>query len=178
MIKKILAGLMLILVVFAAAAAMQPDEFIVTRTASMAAPASAVFPYVNDFRKWEAWSPWAKMDPNAKNTFSGPEAGEGAYFKWEGNKDVGVGNMTITESRPYEHIRIKLVFEKPFPGVSDTLFSFKEQDGQTAVTWTMTGKNNFIGKAISLVMNCDKMVGPQFEKGLASIKALAETPAA
>lgn len=174
MIKKISAGLIMIVIVFAAAAAMQPDEYSVTRTASMAAPVEAVFPYINDLQKWEAWSPWARMDPKAKNTFAGPQAGEGAYFKWEGNKDVGVGSMTITESRANEFIRIKLVFEKPFAGISDTLFTFKEENAQTQVTWTMSGKNNFLGKAISLVMNCDKMVGGQFEKGLASIKALAE----
>lgn len=178
MIKKILTGLVLAVVVFAAAATMQPDEFSVTRTASVSAPAAVVFPYVNDFQKWEAWSPWAKMDPNAKNTFSGPPAGEGAGFRWEGNKDVGAGHMTITESRSGELLKIKLVFEKPFPGESDTLFTFNEKDGQTAVTWTMSGKNNFAGKAVGLVMNCDKMVGAQFEKGLASIKALAEAPAA
>ncbi len=171
---NILAAFLIAVAIFIILVSSRPSEFSISRSAVMAAPASAIFPYVNDFHKWEAWSPWAKMDPNAKNTFDGPQAGSGAHFKWEGNKDVGVGNMTITESVPGERIRIKLVFEKPFAATNDTLFTFKEEGGQTTVVWTMSGKNNFMGKAMSLVMNCDKMVGGQFEKGLANMKVLAE----
>ena len=148
-------------------------EFSMSRSATMAASPAAVFAQVNDFHKWEAWSPWAKMDPNCKNSFEGPTSGKGAKFAWDGNKDVGAGNMEITESAPNDHIRIRLEFIRPFAGVNDTLFTFKLIGDKTNVTWTMSGRNNFITKAISLFMDCDTMVGPQFEKGLASMEMAA-----
>src|SRR4030095_433305 len=112
--------------------------------------------------------------PNAKNTFEGPSAGEGAVFRWAGNKNVGEGSMTITESRPNDLIRIRLEFLKPFAATNATEFTFTPQGNQTLVTWTMSGKNNFIAKAIGLFIDCDKMIGGMFEKGLAQMKSLAE----
>jgi hypothetical protein len=173
MLIKILIGGAVVIVLLVIFIATRPAEFSVTRSAAMSATPSAVFAQVNDFHKWEAWSPWAKMDPDAKSTFEGPLSGEGAKFAWDGNKDVGAGNMTITESVPDDHIRIRLEFTRPFAGVNDTLFTFKPAGDKTNVTWTMSGRNNFITKAVSLFMDCDKMVGPQFEKGLASMAALA-----
>ena len=134
-------------------------------------PASA---QVNDLQNWNSWSPWAKLDPNVKNTFSGPTAGTGACFAWAGNSQVGEGNMTITESRPNELVALNLVFVKPFAGTSTTEFTFKPEGDQTNVTWAMSGKNNFIAKAMSLFIDCDKMVGRQCEKGLGKLKAIAE----
>jgi hypothetical protein len=99
----------------------------------------------------------------------------GALFKWAGNNQVGEGTMTITESRPSELIRIKLEFLKPFAATNASEFTFTPQGNQTVVTWSMSGKNNLIGKAMSLVMNCDKMVGGQFERGLASMKSVVES---
>jgi polyketide cyclase/dehydrase/lipid transport protein len=174
MILKILIVLALILAAFVVAVLLQPSDFKITRSATVNAPAAAVFAQVNDFHKWEAWSPWAKMDPAAKNSYEGPAAGKGALFRWEGNNDVGAGNMTITESRPSDLILIRLEFLKPMPAVNTTEFTFKPDGSQTLVTWTMSGKNNFMGKAFGLIVNCDKMVGGWFEKGLASIKSLAE----
>lgn len=175
MIKKILLVLLIAAAGFAAAASFQPDEFSVTRKAVMNVPAAAVFPHVNNLKKWSVWSPWSKMDPQSKSQFSGPDEGAGAEMRWEGNRDVGVGTMTITESVPYEKIGIKLVFEKPFRSESRALFTFRETGaGWTEVSWTMSGKNNFIGKMVSLLMNCDKMVGAQFEKGLESMRTAAE----
>lgn len=155
----------------------QPCEFKVTRTAKMSAPLEKVFPHVNDLHKWEAWSPWAKLDPNAKNSFSGPDAGAGAAMAWEGNCKIGVGKMTITESQPCALIRFRLDFEKPMKATNLAEFDFKSEGGQTIVTWSMSGKNNFMGKVFGLFMNCDKMVGGQFEKGLASLKILGESAA-
>jgi uncharacterized protein YndB with AHSA1/START domain len=152
----------------------RPDDFKVTRKAAIAAPPAEVFAQVNDFHKWDAWSPWAKLDPNAKNTFSGAEAGTGAALAWAGNKKVGVGSMTITDSRPSEQILIRLEFTKPFKAVNTTEFTFAPEGGKTLVTWTMSGKNNFMSKAMSLVMDCEKMVGPQFEKGLTQMAAIVE----
>jgi hypothetical protein len=161
-------------VIFLIAAAMQPSDFRVTRTGTISAPASAVFAHVNDLQKWDAWSPWAKLDPDAKNSFEGPASGTGAIMRWVGNNKVGQGSMTITESRPDEFIRFKLDFIKPFVATNTAEFTFNYENNQTTVIWTMYGKNNFMSKAIGLVMNCEKMVGGQFEQGLAALKSVVE----
>lgn len=152
----------------------QPEEFVVTRAGKMAALPEAVFPHVNELKKWEAWNPWGKIDPNMKLTYDGPPAGVGASYSWVGNKNVGEGKMTITESKPNESIRFKLEFLKPMAGVSDTLFTFQPHGNQTEVAWVMSGKHNFTGKAMCLFMNMDKMIGGSFEKGLADMKAVVE----
>ncbi len=176
--KKILLGalvvIVLIVLIFCVVVAMQPATYHVERSATINAPASVVFEQVNDFHKWNAWSPWSKLDPAMKTSFEGAPAGTGAIYSWNGNDQVGEGRMTITESRPSEQIKIKLDFIKPFAATSATVFSFKPQGNQTAVTWTMDGNNNFVGKAASLFMNMDKMVGTDFEKGLAQMKTIAE----
>jgi hypothetical protein len=134
-----------------------------------------VFAQVNDFHKWEAWSPWAKLDPDAKNSFEGPSSGTGSICRWDGDKNVGQGSMTITESRPHDLIRIKLDFLRPFVCTNDVTFNFKPEGDRTAVTWTMAGKNKFMGKAIGLVFDCEKMTGGMFEQGLASMKSVVES---
>ena len=174
MLRKILIAVAVLIVVFVIVVAMQPAEFRVSRSATFAATPAAVFAQVNDLHKWDAWSPWAKLDPNAKNSFEGPAAGVGAAMTWSGNNEVGEGRMTITESRPDELVRFRLDFMKPMSGTSTAEFTFKPDGGTTVVTWTMSGTNGFIGKAVGLFMNCDKMLGDYFEKGLASMKAIAE----
>ena len=124
--------------------------------------------------QWQEWSPWAKLDPAAKVSFDGPASGKGASFAWAGNMEVGVGRMTVTESHPSDLIRFQLDFEKPMKGTNIAEFTFKLEGAQTAVTWTMSGKNGFVAKAFGLIVNCDKMVGGQFEKGLATLKTLTE----
>src|SRR6185437_8137573 len=153
----------------------RPSGFRVTRSARIEAPADIVFASVNDLHKWEAWSPWAKKDPNAKSTFSGADAGSGACMAWAGNKEVGEGRMTIIESRPKELIRIKLEFLKPFKATNTAEFNFKSLGDQTEVTWSMFGKNNFMGKAFHMFIDCDKMIGRDFEKGLANLNAATRT---
>jgi hypothetical protein len=174
MLKKILLGLAGVIAVFVVVVALQPAAYHVERSATIAAPAAAVFGHVNDFHQWDAWSPWAKIDPNMKTTFEGPAAGPGAIYTWAGNSDVGEGRMTLTESRPGELVGIKLEFIKPFASTCATAFTFKPQGDQTAVLWTMDGENNFIAKAFCLFMNMDKMIGGDFEKGLAQLKTVAE----
>jgi uncharacterized protein YndB with AHSA1/START domain len=174
MLHIILIAIAAVIVLFIIIVAMQPNEFRVTRSAGIAAPPENIFPRANDLHKWEAWSPWAKMDPACKNSYAGATAGTGAIFAWAGNKKVGEGQMTITESRPNELIRIKLEFLKPFKSTNTAEFTFKAEGGQTLVTWSMSGKNNFFFKAFSLFVNCDKMVGRDFEKGLAALKSVAE----
>jgi hypothetical protein len=152
-----------------------PDEFRVERSATMAVAPAAVFEHVNDFHKWQAWSPWAKLDPKAKNSFEGPDAGEGAIFRWDGNSDVGTGAMTITGVTPGERIAMRLDFEKPMKDTSMSEFLFAPQGEKTLVTWRMTGQHqNVIAKLMCRVMNVEKMVGDKFEEGLASLGSVAE----
>lgn len=174
MLKKILLALVLILGVFLIVVALQPANFRVTRSATFHAPAETVFAQVNDFHKWDAWSPWAKLDPNAKNSFDGPASGAGAIMAWAGNKDVGEGRMTITESHASDLIGIRLEFIKPFAMVNTAEFTFKPEAGKTTVTWSMTGTKNFISKAFGLFVDCDKMIGGDFDKGLAQMKSVVE----
>ena len=181
MFKKILIrtviGLAAIIVVLVGVVATQPSDFRVERTANFSAPPAGVFAQVNNFHNWEAWSPWAKLDPKAKNSFEGPSQGQGAIFRWSGKNSVGEGSMTVVESRPNELIRLKLDFVRPFAGANDVEFAFKPAADQTAVTWSMAGKCNFIAKAIGLFIDCEKMVGGQLEQGLANMKSVVEAPA-
>ena len=174
MIMKILIGLVVIIVILVVIIALQPATYQVERSTTIAAPAAVVFAQVNDFHKWNAWSPWAKLDPAMKQTFAGAPAGTGAVYSWAGNKEVGEGRMAITESHPSDLLRIKLEFLKPFAATSTTEFTFTPQGNQTAVKWKMSGENNFMTKAFHLVMNMDKMIGSDFEKVLAQMKAVAE----
>ncbi|AMK78425.1 MULTISPECIES: SRPBCC family protein [Methylomonas] len=174
MLETILIVLVVAVLIVLLLASKQPETFQVTRSASMAVPPETVFVQINDLQKWEAWSPWAKLDPNAKNSFSGPQAGVGASMSWAGNNKVGEGSMTIIESRPHDLIRFKLDFLKPFKASNTAEFTFKSEGNNTVVVWSMYGKNNFIGKIMSLIMNCDKMVGGQFEQGLSAMKAIVE----
>jgi carbon monoxide dehydrogenase subunit G len=173
-IKGVLLGLVALIAVLAIVIAMRPDDFKVSRSVTMAATPAAVFAQVNDFHNWEAWSPWAKTDLNAKCTYEGGSSGEGAIFRWDGNSDVGAGSMTILESQPSDRIHIKLDFIRPFAGTNDVEFTFKPAGDKTEVTWSMAGKNGFMGKAIGLFMDCEKMVGDQYEKGLANMQAIVE----
>lgn len=166
-----LAGIILILVIVVA---LQPGQFSVVRSTEISAPPAEVFSQVNDFHNWQEWSPWKKLDPEAKNTYEGPSSGTGAGFKWSGNDKIGEGRMTITESRPNALIRIKLEFIRPFPSVADVDFSFKPEGKQTVATWAMSGHNTFVSKAFCLFMNMDKMIGGDFEEGLRKMKAVSE----
>jgi hypothetical protein len=177
MIPKILISLAVVVLIFVVVIAVQPSEFRVTRTATIPVPVAVVFAQVNDLHKWQAWSPWAKLDPASKITFEGPVAGTGASFSWAGNDKVGEGRMTIADSRASELVRFKLEFKKPFEGNNDAEFTFQPQGDQTVVTWSMSGTKNFMFKAVGLFMNCDKMLGDQFEEGLANLKAVSETAA-
>ena len=174
MLKKILVILAAAIVVFLIIVTLQPAHFRVARSATIAAPPAAVFAQVNNFHNWDAWSPWAKLDPSMKQTFEGPAEGTGAIYRWEGNSQVGQGAMTITGSDPGKRVAIKLEFIKPFAAVNDTEFTFKPEGNQTSVEWSMSGDNNFMAKAMCLFVSMDKMVGGDFEKGLAQMKTAAE----
>ena len=175
MLNKILIALAVIVIVLVIVVALQPATFRIVRSTAIIAPVSKVFEQVNDFHKWESWSPWAKLDPAMKTTFAGAPAGTGAIYSWSGNNDVGEGRMTLTESRPNELVRINLEFIKPFAATNTTEFVFKPEADKTMVSWTMFGTNNFMAKAFGLFMDMDKMIGGDFEKGLAQLKSAAET---
>lgn len=181
MLKKILLGIVVMIVVliavFLVMVMMQPAHYQVERSATINAPAPVVFGLVNDFHKWDSWSPWEKLDPTMKRSFAGAPAGTGAMYSWTGNSQVGEGKMTIVESRPSDLIKIRLEFIKPFAATNATDFAFTPSGNATNVKWTMAGDNNFVGKAFSLFMNMDKMVGGDFERGLAQMKQVAEAAA-
>jgi hypothetical protein len=178
MLKKIGLAALAVVVVFLIVVAMQPAEFKVQRSATLAAPADIAFALVNDFHAWNDWSPWSKRDPNMKTAFEGPTAGTGASYGWAGNREVGEGRMTITDSKPNSSIDISLEFKKPFEATNHTLFTFTPQSDKTrdktVVTWSMDGKNNFVGKAFAMFMNMDKLVGGDFEAGLAQMQKSAD----
>ncbi len=173
MIKKILIGLAVVIAIFLIVVSLRSGDFRVERSAALAASAAALFEHVNDHHKFAVWNPFLKLDPNVKNTYSGPASGVGAVCSWDGNKDVGAGTCTIIESKPGELVRSRMDWKRPMEGTATVDFTFKPQGDKTIVTWAMYGKNGFMGKLVSLFMDCDKMVGPQFEKGLASLGEVA-----
>jgi len=155
-------------------AATRPDTFQVQRTATIQAPPEKIFPLINDFNRWDAWSPWEKKDPGMKRSFGTVTAGKGAAYAWDGNKDVGQGSMEITESAAPSRLAIRLSFVKPFEAHNNVEFSLIPRGAATQVTWTMRGPVPYISKIIHMFIDIDRMVGGDFEIGLASLKAIAE----
>ena len=174
MARKILIGVAVLIVLLVLVIITRPSTFHVERSITMAAPPESAFAQVNDFHAWAAWSPWEKLDPQMKRTFDGPPAGVGAKYAWVGNNEVGEGRMTIEKSDKPSTIGIKLEFLKPFEASNVTTFTFAPTPQGSKVTWAMDGENNFVAKAMCLVMDMDKMVGGDFEKGLAAMKTAAE----
>lgn len=155
-------------------AAMKPDIFTLQRSLAINAPPERVFPLINEFKNWTQWSPWEKLDPNLKRDYSGAPAGVGAVYAWEGDKKVGQGRMEIVEAVPSSKVALKLDFIKPFEAHNNVTFALEPAGSATNVTWTMTGPTPFIGKIFHVFVNMDRMVGAEFEKGLASMKTAAE----
>ena len=155
-------------------AALQPDSFSVRRAASIQAPPEKIFPLINDFARWSAWSPYEKKDPAMKRSFSGPTAGKGAVYAWEGNGEVGKGRMEIADAEAPSRVTLKLDFVKPFEAHNRVDFTLEPKGGATEVTWAMNGPLPFVSKVITLFVDMDRMVGGDFEAGLANLKALAE----
>ncbi len=176
MLKKILIGVAVLLVGLCGVIAAQPSTYRVERSTSIAAPPSVAFAQINDFHKW-TWSPWDKLDPNQKRTYEGAESGVGAKYHWAGNDDVGEGRMEITESRENERVAIRLEFIRPFPSTSSVDFTVSADGEGSKVVWGMDGTNDFMGKAFCLFVDMDKMLGADFEKGLAAMKTQSEDAA-
>lgn len=149
------------------------SAYTVTRSAFIPAPPDQVFPHVNSFRRWTAWSPWEDLDPQMERVYSGPDEGSGAQYAWMGNRRAGSGRMEIVESVEPRSIRIRLEFLKPFKSLSPTGFTFEPQAGGTRVTWSLAGDIRGAAKLFAPFMNMDKMVGKDFEKGLARLSQVA-----
>jgi uncharacterized protein YndB with AHSA1/START domain len=154
-------------------AATKPDSFRIERSATIKAPPEKISAYLTDFNQWAAWSPWEGKDPAMKRTFSGAASGKGAVYGWEGNKNVGTGRMEILDVQP-QKVTIKLDFLAPFEAHNTTEYSLEPQGDSTKLTWAMFGPSNYMSKVMSVFMSMDKMVGPDFEAGLAKLKTVAE----
>jgi uncharacterized protein YndB with AHSA1/START domain len=155
-------------------ASTKPDTFRIERSAVIKAPPETIFTLINDFHQWRSWSPWETRDPALKRTFGGTASGKGAVYAWEGNRSVGSGRMEIMDSAAPSKIVIKLDFIKPFEGHNTAEFSFSRAADSTVVNWVMTGPSIFFSKVMQVFFSFDRMIGKDFEAGLANLKKLAE----
>jgi len=178
MLKKILAFVVAAVALLLAVIATRPADFKVERARTIAAPAAVIYAQIADFGRWASWSPWAKLDPSMKATLSGAPAAVGHGYAWAGNDKVGEGRMTIAALEPGRRVDIDLEFLKPMEARNPTSFALVPESAGTRVTWTMTGHNGFVARAFTLFMDMDKMVGGDFERGLASLQGVAEAEAA
>lgn len=178
MLKKILLLAAAAVAVFLAVVATRPSDFKVERSTTVPAPPAVVYAQVSDFGRWAAWSPWEKLDPSMKKEVTGTPGAVGHSYHWVGNKDVGEGRMTLVATRPGAGVDIKLEFLEPWKATNATTLATAADGAGTRVTWTMTGTNNFMMKAVTLFMDMDKMVGGDFERGLAGLRSVSEAEAA
>jgi hypothetical protein len=155
-------------------AAMRPSDFRITRSQVISASAQELFPYINNLKRFQEWNPYKDKDPRARNTFSGPDEGPGASFRWEGDGNVGAGIMTIISQTPHSQVDIDLEFLKPFPGHNQVTFSLAPNGNGTTVSWSMAGRYALIPKIVGLFLSMDKMIGGDFANGLNRLKSLAE----
>lgn len=174
MFEIIIVTVILLVVSLLLYAATKPNTFRLQRSTTINAPADKVFPFINDFHQWPLWSPWEKMDPDMKRTHSGAFQGKGAVYEWDGNKQVGTGRMEVLTSIPASKIVIKLDFFKPFEAHNTAEFTLESRGSSTTVAWAMYGPQPFMMKAMGLFCSPERMVGPQFETGLANLKTIAE----
>lgn len=162
------------LAVAAYASATKPNTFTISRSATIAAPAEKIFAIVNDFRRWPEWSPWQHMDPDMKQTMSGPPAGVGAVVEWSGNKMVGAGRTELVASEPPSRLAMRLDMYRPMKASNDVEYTLVPEGSRTRVTWAMRGAQPLPAKIFATFVDCDALVGKDFERGLANLKALAE----
>ena len=174
MLKKIALAVVILVVAILAFAATRPNSFRVQRTTSINAPPEKISALINDFHSWTSWSSYEKLDPAMKRTYSGAPSGKGAVYEWEGNSKAGKGRIEITESSPPSKVAMKLDFVKPFEAHNIVEFTLEPQGDSTNVTWAMHGPNPFMAKLMQVFLNMDKLVGSEFETGLANLKGVAE----
>ena len=176
MLKKAVVLVLVLLAAVLGYAATLPATFHVQRAARIQAPPEKVFALIDDFHAWGAWSPWEKIDPALKRSYSGAPSGEGAVYAWEGNQNVGSGRMRIVESEPPSKLVIELDFLEPFEAHNTAVFRLDGEGDATHVTWSMDGANTYLSKLIGIFLDMDAMIGGNFETGLANLKAEAEKP--
>jgi uncharacterized protein YndB with AHSA1/START domain len=152
----------------------RPDSFRIQRTTLIKAPPEKIFPLINDLQRWPAWSPFEKKDLGMKRRLSGAPSGKGAVYEWDGNKDIGQGRMEITDTAPPSRVTLKLDFTRPFEAHNIVDFTLEPRGDSTQVTWAIHGPSPFMSKVMGVVINMDKMVGKDFEAGLADLKAISE----
>jgi len=174
MLETIVIALVLAIAAVLLAAATRPNAFRVERTLVINAEPAKIYAYIEDFQKWSGWSPWEKMDPDMKRTRSGAPSGKGAVYEWQGNRKVGAGRMEIVDAAAPTRLTVKLDFLRPFEAHNIAEFLLAPQGGATSVTWAMHGPQIFMAKLMGLFVSMDKMIGKDFEAGLANLKALAE----
>jgi hypothetical protein len=177
MVKKILLVLVVVLAGLFYWVTTRPEAYRISRARVIDATPAVVYAQVADFHRWDAWSPWAKLDPAMKTTYGGAAGQVGSSYHWTGNDKVGEGRMTVIDERPGSLVYIRLEFLRPFKSVSTSTFKFLPAATGTEVTWIMEGKNDLLGKAMSAFVNMDKMIGDDFERGLTQLKALCEAQA-
>ena len=173
MLKLIVLAVFVLLAIVLVYAAARPDTIHVERSIDIKASPEKIFGLINDFRQWNDWTPYNK-DPAMKKMYSGSASGKGAMYAWEGNKEVGQGEISITGSTPSSEVALELHMIKPFEGRNSVVFSLSRAGDSTRVTWSLNGKQNFISKLMGLIFNMDKMIGGDFEVGLARLKTAAE----
>lgn len=149
-------------------------NFTIARTVRIQATAEAIYPHLDDFHRWTAWSPYETIDPNMARTYEGAPSGKGAVYGWSGDNKAGEGRMAITEADAPSKLLIDLAFTRPMKAQNVAEFTLRPEGGATQVTWAMHGENNFMSKQMHALFNIDKMVGADFEKGLAKLKAVVE----
>jgi len=176
MLKKILATTAALLVMLAIVISLQPSTFHVERSTTVTTAPANVRALIDDFHAWRGWSPWEKLDPALRRQYGGAPSGVVTTYAWQGNRQIGEGRMKIEHSDA-SRIVIRLEFLKPFAGTSTATFSLAPGQQGTVLTWAMDGKNDFVSKAFHLVVDVDQLVGADFERGLAALKARAETSA-
>jgi len=174
MFKKILITLAAVVVIVLVIASLQPAEYKISRSIVINAPPAKIFKHIADVKLYQAWNPFAKMDPAMSMSYSGPQAGLGASASWD-SKKAGSGTMTETASQAPNHVVFRLDFSKPMVSTAVADYTLEAQGKATQVTWTMSGTNNLIAKAFHLFVNMDKMLGGYFDQGLASLKGIAES---
>jgi len=173
MLKKIAIGLVVIVIAILIFAATKPATYHVERSTAIAAAPEKITPLLDDFHNWNQWSPWAKLDPNMRVTYSGAPAGQGAIYEWEGNSKVGKGRMEILAAEP-TLTSIKLDFLSPMESHNHTNFILRPQGSTTQVIWSIDGPNTFMTKLMTVFVSMDKMIGNDFDTGLSQLKSVAE----
>lgn len=175
MLNTILIIIAIVVASILGIAATQPDSFTYERKITINAPPEKIFPHINDFKNWLAWSPYEKKDPAMKRIYGSTTVGKGASYEWDGNKEIGAGRMEILDVTEPSRVTIKLEFFRPFKAVNTAEFKLQPVTGGTEVSWGMSGRAQFISKIMCLFFDMDKMVGNDFEAGLSAMKGISES---